>query len=383
MHARKPGADRIAALEQEVASLRAAITLLHRIHTLVRSAIDVEATCAAVLTGVTAGVALGLNRAMIFLLADDRTRLVGAAAVGPADAAEADRIWRAIEAEAPDLDKLRAAGARRARPGGLDARVRATEVLAGGDSPIAIALRRAAPVVEAGTDDLDGLLHLPTSVAAPLHGRRGVIGVLYADNRFTGRRVDPVAQTVFGMVADHAGRAIESARKVEALKREASHDPLTGLGHRGALRGELARAVARGASRRRPVGLAMIDIDDFKRVNDTLGHLVGDAVLRGVADRMRGVVRARERLFRYGGEEFALVLPGADREAAARVGERLRRAVAAEPYDVGGAEPLRVTCSVGVASLPADGADAEALLGAADGALLRAKAHGKNRVEQT
>jgi diguanylate cyclase (GGDEF)-like protein len=116
-------------------------------------------------------------------------------------------------------------------------------------------------------------------------------------------------------------------------------------------------------------------------VNDTLGHPAGDAVLRGVADRMRAVVRARERPFRYGGEEFAVILYGADADAAARIGERLRRAVASARHDVGLEAPLTTTCSVGVASLPEHAHDADSLVAAADAALLRAKAHGKDRVE--
>ncbi|MEO7331238.1 MAG: hypothetical protein ABI193_21865, partial [Minicystis sp.] len=101
---RKIRGGRLYRLEQEVASLRGAIGLLHRISTLVGAAIEVEPTCYAILTGVTAGVGLGLNRAMLFLLdGADRLVLRGLGAIGPADAEEADRVWRSIEAESPDL----------------------------------------------------------------------------------------------------------------------------------------------------------------------------------------------------------------------------------------------------------------------------------------
>lgn len=387
--------EKIVALEHEVESLRQAISLLHRIQTLVRCALEVEPTCYSVLTGVTAGIGLGLNRAMIFFVTPERASrpplvaspppdeiLRGAAAIGPADAEEADRVWRAIEADAPDLETLYTAGLRRrSRAGNLDRRVRGTTIDVRGGSPVALALQRDALVVAEGDDDLGGLLDLPTAIAAPIRGRHAISGVLYADNRFTGRVVDPVKQTVFSMVADYAGRAIESARQVEALEREARTDALTGLGHHGAFKEELARAVAAALHQKRPLGLAMIDLDDFKHVNDTLGHPAGDTVLRGVADRMRAVVRARERPFRYGGEEFAVILYGADAESAARIGERLRRAVASARHDVGLEAPLHTTCSVGVASLPEHAHDADGLVAAADAALLRAKAHGKDRVE--
>lgn len=375
-------AERIAELEREVESLRGAIGLLHRITTLVQSALEIEPTRYSILTGVTAGVGLGLNRAMMFLANADRTVLDGVAAIGPADADEADRIWRRIESHAPDLEELHAAGLRkRARAGNLDRFVRATHVDALGTSPVALCFQRDGLCTDDGDDDLGGLLHLPTAIAAPIAGHGGPMGVLYADNRYTGRPIEPLTQQVFVMVAEHAGRALESARQIEALEREARTDSLTGLGHHGALRDELARAVAAAAHQGKPVGLAMIDIDDFKRVNDEHGHLAGDAVLRGIADRMRGILRTRERPFRYGGEEFAVLLYGADVGAAARIGERLRRVVGGHPYPAGTAQPLRVTCSVGVASIPEGASDCEGLIAAADGALLRAKAAGKDRVE--
>jgi two-component system, cell cycle response regulator len=126
--------------------------------------------------------------------------------------------------------------------------------------------------------------------------------------------------------------------------------------------------------------VVMVDLDDFKRVNDTLGHLAGDALLAGVAARLRAVVRNDEAPYRYGGEEFTVILPSADRGAAAVVGERLRAAVGSKTFEVGCSSPIQVTCSVGVASLPEDGKDAQSVVAAADDALLEAKARGKNRV---
>jgi diguanylate cyclase (GGDEF)-like protein len=130
-----------------------------------------------------------------------------------------------------------------------------------------------------------------------------------------------------------------------------------------------------------PLGLAMIDLDDFKKVNDTRGHLVGDALLAGVAARLRAHVRAGEAAYRYGGEEFAVLLPGVDAAALRAAGERLRRALGERPYPVGAGRTLAITCSVGLAALGPGVADAHVLIHAADQALLSAKAAGKNRVE--
>ena len=377
----------MAALRREVASLRAAIDLLHRIANLVGTALEVEATCSAILTGVTAGVGLGLNRAMLFLVdGGGRHVLTGAGAIGPDDEAEADRIWRSIAAEGHDLTELYragrgASGAAAPSLSALDARVRATTIAVSGDTPVALALRRGEPVIGGGSDDAGGLFHLPTSIAVPLRDRHAVSGVLYADNRFTGRTLDDAARLVFTLVGEDAGRAIESAQRYERLASEARTDALTGLGHHGALVADTAREVASAIAARRPLGLLMIDLDGFKQVNDRCGHPAGDALLVEVALRMREVIRGGEGVYRYGGDEFAVLLPGATRSASALIAGRLLRAVAGRPFSLGEGQSERITCSIGAASIPEDAEDDVSLVAAADAALLRAKGHGKNLVE--
>ena len=392
---RKPSRNRksdreVAALRREVASLRAAIYLLHRIANLVGTALEVEATCYAILTGVTAGVGLGLNRAMLFLVdSGGRHVLAGVGAIGPDDAAEADRIWRSIAAEGQDLTELYRAGRSATREPGavaaarstLDARVRATTIEVSGDTPVALALRRGEPVIGGGSDDAGGLFHLPTSIAVPLRSRHTVSGVLYADNRFTNRALDDAARLVFTLVGEDAGRAIESAQRYERLASEARTDALTGLGHHGALVSDTAREVISAIAARRPLGLLMIDLDGFKRINDHCGHPAGDALLVEVALRMREVIRGGEGVYRYGGDEFAVLLPDATRSAAALIAGRLVRAVAGRPFALGEGRTEQITCSIGAASMPEDADDDVSLVAAADAALLRAKARGKNVVE--
>jgi diguanylate cyclase (GGDEF)-like protein len=122
----------------------------------------------------------------------------------------------------------------------------------------------------------------------------------------------------------------------------------------------------------------MVDLDDFKTVNDTLGHPVGDRLLAAVATRLSRVSR-QGSVFRYGGEEFAVLLAGADLPRAVRAAERLRRVIGDTRIEVGDGETVPVTCSIGVASLsPGDTPDS--LLRRADDALLEAKREGKNRV---
>ncbi|MCC7542549.1 MAG: GGDEF domain-containing protein [Deltaproteobacteria bacterium] len=370
-------------LAAENAALRRALRLLSDVANLTRAAEDPEATTYAILTGVTAGVGLGLHRAMIFAPSPDEPGvLVGAGAIGPSSLEEADRVWRSIEASRPDLETLYEAGMRaRAEQSPFDALVRATriDVAARPESPVALAAEPLTP--RECTDDVDGLFHLPTTLAAPMRGREGLRGVLVADNRWGGQVPDAVTQLVFGMVADHAGRALFAADRWAEVAREARVDALTGLEARrvglAAIEHAASGALAGGES----VALCLLDVDRFKRVNDEHGHPVGDAVLAEVAARVRAALARGERAFRYGGEEIGVIVPACDRETAIGRAQRVREAVGRAPVVVTESLALHVTCSAGVAVLEPGQGDALTLLRAADDALLRAKRAGRDRTE--
>ncbi len=172
---------------------------------------------------------------------------------------------------------------------------------------------------------------------------------------------------------EHAERLQESVSIESKLART---DPVTGLfNHRAfheRVRDEMSGAEAGGKS----IGLVMLDIDDFKRVNDSLGHLAGDQVLRELAVTLVDVVKRKGDLYRYGGDEFAILLPGTNRRDAAHVAEGLRRAVARRMDSNGN----KVTISLGVASFPDVAGSAEELIYGADAAMYWAKSTGKNRV---
>jgi diguanylate cyclase (GGDEF)-like protein len=157
---------------------------------------------------------------------------------------------------------------------------------------------------------------------------------------------------------------------------EAVIDPLTGMLNRNALARRAEELDQQSRVTRQPIGLIAGDIDHFKKINDSHGHAAGDAVLADVADRLRTTLRAFDLFYRTGGEEFVVLLPGADLAHATELAEALRAAVAHAP--VGGHE---VTMSFGVAaSAPGEPFDYEAMFGAADAALYEAKHGGRNRV---
>ena len=167
----------------------------------------------------------------------------------------------------------------------------------------------------------------------------------------------------------------------EAMRRQATRDALTGLWNRGQIMQALERELARARREGTPLGVILLDVDHFKRVNDTHGHPVGDAVLREVARRLEEVFRAYDGVGRYGGEEFLVVLPGCDAAAALALAERARAAMAGLPLELAEAA-VAFTISAGVAATGgAWTTDAGALLQTADAALYRAKRGGRDRVE--
>jgi diguanylate cyclase (GGDEF)-like protein len=166
----------------------------------------------------------------------------------------------------------------------------------------------------------------------------------------------------------------------QEIHRLAVLDPLTGVHNRRALIDFLAREVSRSARHHRPLGLLMFDLDRFKSINDRLGHPGGDATLRAVVGRVTDLVRREDFVARFGGEEFAVVLPETGLDHAAACGERIRAAVADQPFEFTG-QHYPVTVSVGASSLWELGDKTpEALLEQADGRLYEAKRSGRNRV---
>ena len=211
-------------------------------------------------------------------------------------------------------------------------------------------------------------------IVVPLVADGQVLGVLAVerggdrDVRVTARTVDLLAQ-----FAAHGALALRAAALQAEVERLADTDALTGLANRRVFEQSLARELALASRRGESCGLVVIDVDHFKAVNDTHGHQAGDDVLRQVGMALAETARETDVAARFGGEEFAVILPNCDPREAVTVAERFRAAVAARNGAVA------VTVSAGVATFPADGDDSTSLVAAADSALYRAKRRGRDR----
>jgi diguanylate cyclase (GGDEF)-like protein len=212
-------------------------------------------------------------------------------------------------------------------------------------------------------------------VCTPLIAGAHVVGTLNVWRE--GRGVSFAAEEVeliqrFGTLA---ALAYDNARQRERLSAQARTDDLTGLFNRRHFHERMRAELARARRLDEPVALLLLDVDDFKAVNDGHGHPVGDGVLRDFADVLRTAVRGGDVLCRTGGEEFAVILPGATETEAIRTAHRLVTAV----RDAGLGPTGALTASVGLAVAPDEGDTVAALFRAADDRLLAAKAQGKDR----
>ncbi|MGQ0652342.1 MAG: EAL domain-containing protein [Betaproteobacteria bacterium] len=237
-------------------------------------------------------------------------------------------------------------------------------------------------VVVAGTQHKDPLLPFEWSVGltrgafVPVRGDKGTRGALCALSRH------PVAfgpeETRFleaaASVLSAGLQRVESEARLAFL---AQFDVLTGLPNRALLADRLSQAIVQAQRHARPLGVLFIDLDDFKSVNDTLGHAGGDELLKETARRLQSAVRQGDTVARISGDEFAVILADlAQPDHAAHVARKIIERLA-EPVEIRGQEAF-VTASIGIAAFPGDGTDAETLLGAADAAMYRAKQSGRN-----
>jgi diguanylate cyclase (GGDEF)-like protein len=173
--------------------------------------------------------------------------------------------------------------------------------------------------------------------------------------------------------------ALKLGETLDALRRLATRDQLTGLLNRREFDRILGEERERAHRFGHSLGLVLVDVDHFKKINDTHGHPAGDAVLREIARRVAAEVRTVDRAVRFGGEEFALILMQTGRAAALEVARRVCAQVTAEPVTIAGNLSLNVTVSAGAAALPENAADEAALVAAGDRALYAAKQAGRNR----
>ena len=227
--------------------------------------------------------------------------------------------------------------------------------------------------------DAPGHFRFKVDLCAPMLGSSGQPQGVISVGGIT--RHPKFEKRLLGTIADLGAIALITHRHMEHQKSEANSDGLTHLVNKRYLRDRLGEEIHRAESQIKPVSIFIFDLDHFKKLNDTHGHLVGDRVLKETANVLRRTIRDGDIPARWGGEEFLVILPNTPKDGALTAAEKIREALAHHQFLGEDDEPIgSVTLSGGVATFPEDGRRQSELVGAADEALYRAKKGGRNRV---
>ena len=236
-----------------------------------------------------------------------------------------------------------------------------------------------------GPEDEPRCLHIAEPLTAgaicePLAAQSETLGVLHLQVRESIPDVLVERQRVAETLGEHLSLALANFRLREVMRLQSSRDPLTDLYNRRFMEESLYRELRRATREEGSIGVLMIDLDEFKALNDAYGHATGDVALRTIADYLKAAIRGDDIACRYGGEEFVVILPKASLTDALQRAEALRTGLRSLGDPSSPTLVPSVTISVGVAAFPDHGATSEALLAAADRALYQAKAQGRDRV---
>ncbi|MEW6008918.1 MAG: sensor domain-containing diguanylate cyclase [Candidatus Omnitrophota bacterium] len=377
-------------LKAELARKKAELDIFYEISNAMRTTLKLDEILYCILTGVTAHVGLGFNRALLFLINEVNETIEGKMAIGPETGEEASIVWKNIEQAKMNLEDL--ISAYKVSGKMIDSKLNKTI------SELKIPLKEEGGII--AITAIDGMaLHIREDtiknsqndiiikllkprefVSVPLKSKTKTLGVIYADNMFTGKPITNEDIRILMMFANQAGLAIENSFLYEQTVNMAQTDSLTKLYNHGYFQDCLAKELENAKLISRPLSLLLIDIDNFKNYNDTLGHQSGDKILKQLGAILQESSRKLDYACRYGGEEFAIILPHTDKNEAFSISERLRNRIYEHVFWKKEIQPLQhLTVSIGLSTFPQDATDKQLLLQASDKALYQAKQSGKNK----
>ncbi|MDD4183539.1 MAG: sensor domain-containing diguanylate cyclase [Candidatus Omnitrophica bacterium] len=374
-------------IKEELEKTRSQLYILYELNKAMRTTLRLEEIVYIILTGLTAHEGLSFNRAILFLVDHDSKKINGFMGIGPMYMQEATSIWRSIEQQKMDLydliktyhrikeDTVKPKFMEYVQSLSFDLNEKSgflyNTLWERGTLHI-----KDGKIIELKDDILIIKLQLGEFLIASLWIKDKPEGVIIVDNYVTKKPINEADIRIFNMFVEQAAGAIENSRAFEDTLIKAHTDTLTSLWNHGYFQYKLDEELLKAKSKNYPISILMIDLDDFKKFNDTYGHIQGDGALRKVSEQLKKTARDIDIICRYGGEEFSVILPFTTKEEAFGVAEVIRKSLAEN--NIAG---YKFTVSIGLSNYPQDGLEKDALIRKADMALYKAKREGKNKVE--
>ncbi len=377
------------------------LNVLYEISCAMRTTLELKNILHIILTGVTSHTGLGYNRAALFLTNTRDRTLECKMAIGPESEEHATQVWKYIEECTHNLEDL----------------IQANKIQQSiSSSRLYNALKELQPPLTDEPANLlgsayhkgipwhilsDELQNFPEDtflkifrtkelLIMPLRIKDHINGLIVTDNIYTKKPITQEDIRIFSMLADQAALAIENSRLYEMVVQKSHTDSLTNLWNHGFFQEKLSEEIAEAQTTELPLSLAIIDIDNFKRLNDTYGHQAGDLILKELAELLKESSRDKDYVCRYGGEEFSIILIETNEQQSFDIAERLRKKIADHPFSVHPetlqkqqpqkeSENINITVSIGLATYPDHAQTKESLIANADKAMYIAKFSGKNK----
>lgn len=374
-------------LRRELEKVRSQFYIFYELTQAMRTTLHLDEIVYIMLTGLTAHQGLGFNRAILFLYEEVSSVISGFMGIGPIDSEEANKIWSYIETQKMSLHDLikvwRKIKENKIKPKFMELVCSLSFSVDKEESIITQVLKEKSCVHIKGekaeklkNDPLVKKLKLKEFVIAPMWTNDKPIGVIIVDNYITKKPITEEDLRILTMFVNQCALAVENSKTFEDTLLKAHTDTLTTLWNYGYFQYKLDEELVKAKKQNYPLSLIMLDLDDFKKFNDTFGHLMGDLALKEISNILKETCRKIDIPARYGGEEFSLILPFTNKQEALSIAERIRKAIENKPI----LGKHRFTVSIGIASFPVDAQNRQDLLNKADIFLYKAKQQGKNRI---
>jgi len=382
--------DELEKTKLEIERTKSELAILYEISNAMRTTLKLDEILYIILTGVTAHAGLGFNRSVLFLVNENDGLIEGKMGIGPENGEEANRVWKQIEQEKMDLEDLISVFkfSDTVLETGFNRQIRNLKVPLHDKNQnlLALVALEGMPlhltketIKNYSNTPIINNLRSDEFVLVPLKAKDKVNGIIMADNFINKKPISKDDIRMLIMLANQAGLAIENSQLYEKTVLRAHSDSLTELWNHGYFQYLLQTEIEKTKAIHKNLSLIMLDIDDFKIYNDSLGHQAGDRILKDLASLLKNQSRKMDFVCRYGGEEFTMILPQTDKPEAFMIAERLRQDI--EKHSFVHEEILpskKLTVSIGIATFPKDGSSPSELTNFCDKVLYQAKNKGKN-----